>query len=154
MGLFDYVYCSGPEFVCSEGHPLDGEYQTKDLGCTMGGARFGGMGSRLEFDDGGYGDTLRRPFLGVVNIYTSCQKCPAFVQAGTHNLCDCWVEFEVEFVDDVVRAIKRVSPSTAEWLKSEPLREWMKGCHGPVSWDEAQALHCDFASKCACGARQ
>jgi hypothetical protein len=156
MGLFDYVKCSGREFVCSEGHSLaDMEFQTKDLGCSMGNAEIGGVGSSLVFDSGGYEyGALRRPLLGVVNVYTACMKCPAFVQAKSHNLCDCWVEFEVEFVDDVVRAVKRVSPSTADFLKSAASAEYLKGAHGPMPYPEAQALHCSWGKPCDCGANR
>ena len=42
MGLFDTVTVRDPRFVCSEGHDLsDEEFQTKDLGCTMGSATIG-----------------------------------------------------------------------------------------------------------------
>ena len=60
MGLFDYVYVDDPAFVCSEGHDLNGrEFQTKDLGCTMGHAKVSGGG--IVLTDGGYGDPPKRP---------------------------------------------------------------------------------------------
>lgn len=141
MGLFDELLCDDPRIACSEGHDLRRElFQTKDLGESMGMWRI--AAGRLTGSYGGYGDPPRRPMLGRVRIYTTCRRCPAFVQAGTANLCDCPVEFEIEFVDDMVREIKRVSESTAEWLIREPKNLWMQGCVGPMSWDEAQALHC------------
>ncbi len=139
MGLFDEVLCDDPRICCSEGHDLRLELlQTKDLGESMG--RWTIYEGKLDGEGGGYG-SVERPFLGRIRIYTSCRQCPAFVQAGTSNLCDCPVAFSVEFIDDHVRDIRRVSPSTAEWLKSEPAETWMVGCLGPMPWAEAQELH-------------
>jgi hypothetical protein len=39
------------------------------------------------------------------------------------------------------RAVRRTSPPTAEWLKSEPEQPYMKGCLGPLPWAEADEYH-------------
>lgn len=146
MGLFDYVYISDHRTVCSEGHNLCHlEFQTKDLGCTMGDAQI--KDGKLIVAGGGYGDRPRLPFLGRISIYTTCLLCPAFVQATTGNLCGAWVEFELEIVDNAVRSVTRTSPSTAEWLMLEPQQEWMAGCHGPMPYEDAVTLHLDIARK-------
>ncbi len=132
MGLFDYVHVEGAEFVCSEGHDLTNEeFQTKDLGCTMGSASF--ADGKLTHRDGGYGDgSPRRPLLGRFYVYTACKQCPVFVQAKTGNIVDVDCTFELEFVDDVARSVKRVSKSTAEFLRDTPNETWMKDCIGPM----------------------
>lgn len=139
MGLFDVVHTERAEFQCSEGHDLNGEeFQTKDLGRTMGTWAIADV---IDGTPGGYGDPPRRPLLARLFVYATCERCPAFVQANTFNLCPCGVEFEVEVVDDVVRAIRRVSPSTAEWLESEPKEAYMVGCYGPMPFAEAERMH-------------
>jgi hypothetical protein len=139
MGLYDHVRADREEFKCSEGHDLGGvEFQTKDLGETMGEWA---LGETLSGQDGGYNEPPPRPFSGRISIYASCEECPAFVQADTLNLCACWVEFEVEIVEDRVRKVARTSPTTAEWLKSEPAEPWMAGCRGPMPYPEAYELH-------------
>lgn len=141
MGTYDRVTCSDPRIVCSEGHDLrgtDNDLQTKDLGCTMGWAEI--SDGRLVFKNGDYGEPLPRPFTGVFTAYCACRRCPAFVQAGTRNIVECWVHFEIDVVDDVVRDIRRVSPSTADWLVSEPNEPWMIDCEGPMSWEAAWEL--------------
>lgn len=123
MGLYDTVEVRDPRFVCSEGHDLGyEEFQTKDLGCTMGWSAITSNGdpsqTRLTVHSGGWGDQPRLPYLGCMYICCSCSRCPAFVQAGTGNFCPTGVEFEVEVVDNIVRAIKRVSESTADYLEN------------------------------------
>lgn len=141
MGLFDRLTCIGPEFRCSEGHDLaDEEFQTKDLGCTMG---YGTIdGGRLTFEDGGWGDPLASPISATIDVYCSCAKCPAFVQAGTGNLVAHWVAFDVAIVDDVVASVTRTSPSCPEWLASEPALEYM--AEGPMGHAEAERLHVHY----------
>jgi hypothetical protein len=141
MGLFDYVHVKPDDarFVCSEGHSLSGqEFQSKDFGCTMGDVTI--IGNQIVLEDGGYGDSPKHPLLGRFYVYCSCHQCPVFVQANSGNLCDVECTFEIEVVDDVIRSVKRVSASTADWLASEPQREWMKNCHGPMPHGEAWAI--------------
>ncbi len=139
MGCFDYVEVDREEFKCSEGHVLEGaEFQTKDLGCTMGHWI---IGETLTGEDGGWGEDTPRPFTGTVDIYASCEECPAFIQAKTFNLCDHWVEFRVEIVEDIVRKVTRTSPPTSEWIETEPKEKWMAGCLGPMPHAEAEEIH-------------
>jgi hypothetical protein len=140
MGLYDHISVSGPEFVCSEGHDLSGEgFQSKDFGCTMGHVAVSADGVTME--SGGWGDDVSRPLLGRFYVYGPCTQCPAFVQAKTRNIVECSVEFEVDIVDDKVRSITRISPSTPEFLADTPRQEWMRGCTGPLPYEEAYALH-------------
>ena len=138
MGDFDMVECVDPRFVCSEGHRPDGHFQTKDLGQTRGGWQI--VDGRLTGEFGGQGEPVARPISGRLTIYTDCHECPAFIQGGTNNVITCWVEFEVEVVDDEVRSVTRVSPSTAEYLEQTPQEPWMKwtaGGEGPMSFKTA-----------------
>lgn len=136
MGLFDYVHCDHPVFVCSDGHDLrDEEFQTKDLGCTMGSAS---IGERISIHDGGYGDTQPAPFSGSIQIYADCHSCPAFVQDVTFNLHPVCVEFLVEISGDVVTKITRTSASSAEQVAAAPLLEYMPNCRGPMSYEDAR----------------
>lgn len=138
MGLFDYVYCHGPEFVCSEGHDLSGEeFQTKDLGCTMGSAKIGG--GWFSHRDGGWGDSPPKPMRGEVEIYCSCPLCPVFVQAETFNIVSATVEFSVVIENDRVTSVRRISPSTAEFIEKEPSERYMGGCRGPMSLADAKS---------------
>jgi hypothetical protein len=136
MGLFDYVTVSGPAFVCSEGHDLSGEeFQTKDLGCTMGDAE---IGDRIEIHDGGYGDSVDRPLTSTIEIYCSCRKCPALVQAETFNTHATSVEFEIKIADDIVVAVQRTSETTAEQMASGIREPYMHECRGPMSYEDAK----------------
>ena len=140
MGLFDRLECVGPEFVCSEGHDLSGEeFQTKGLGCTMGGGLI--THGKLRFCDGGCGDEDREVPL---EIYCTCRKCPAFVQFGTGNEISCGVEFEVMLDGDRVVSVKRVSQDTADWLASTPLERHMHRCEGPMPYAEVIELHIHY----------
>lgn len=149
MGLFDRLTCQDPRFVCSEGHHLGAEeFQTKDLGCTMGHATID-VADLFVFEPAMWGE----PEVGtMIAIYADCTQCPAFVQAGTGNLCAAWVEFAVELAEigrkgdhytARVNHVRRTSEPTAEWLRTEPAKPWMKGCLGPMSWDQAQSAHMD-----------
>jgi len=149
MGLFDTVTVRDARFVCSEGHDLSGEeFQTKDLGCTMGSAAIDTVSApdtkHLTLYGGGWNRPPRLPFLGRIHVYCSCSSCPAFVQAGTGNLCPTNVTFEVEVIDDMVRAITRVSESTADFLVNEPQKPYMVGCEGPMSHEEARRRHIEY----------
>lgn len=140
MGLYDYVKCDDPRFICSEGHDLCHEqFQTKDLGCTMGESTI--CDGRLTIDDGGWGESPTMPFSGVIELYCDCKQCPAFVQDGTFNLISTWVEFSATVEADLVTEVKRTSISTAEFVKSEPLKPHMRGCAGPMSYTEAYKRH-------------
>src|SRR5688500_9315610 len=106
MGLFDYVSVDHPAFVCSEGHDLsDEEFQTKDLGCTMGGAHIGA--TRISIQDGGWGETQPVPFSGTIEVYASCTRCPAFVQNETFNTHPVSVEFSVEIANNQIVSVTR-----------------------------------------------
>ena len=140
MGLFDYVHVTDDRFVCSEGHPLSGEeFQTKDLGCTMGDSHIDR--GRLHLNSGNYGEDPSIPFNGTIDVYCTCTKCPAFVQYGTGNLCPSGASFDVEIVGGVVVSVSRTSPSTEEFLASEPLRPYMKDCEGPMPYETAMRRH-------------
>lgn len=142
MGLFDYVKCDDQRFVCSVGHDLRGEeFQTKDLGCTMGESSI--ANGRVEFSSGGWGDAPDLPITDTLHVYCNCTKCPAFVQDKTFNLVPTWVEFRVEVVAGEVRDITRVSPSTAEFLATEPHKPYMAGCRGPMPYADARQRHLD-----------
>jgi hypothetical protein len=140
MGCFDTLNCSGPEFVCSENHDLSiEEFQTKDLGETMGD--FNISGNVLTGMDGEWGDFVMFPFTGELNIYCTCTQCPAFVQAKTHNLVGCGVEFKVELVGNQVVKVTRTSTPTEDWVLEEPKLPWMENCLGPMPWEEAEEIH-------------
>lgn len=141
MGLFDRVYCNRPEFVCSEGHDLsDAEFQTKDLGETMGSAT---IDDRFDFNDGGWGDPIARPFTGDIEVYSDCHQCPAFVQAETFNLHPVSVEFVVRVESDAVVLVTRTSASTVEQIEQAPKLDYMPNCRGPMSYEDAQKRHMD-----------
>ena len=139
MGFYDTVHVTSPLFVCSEGHDMRGEqFQTKDLGETMGHAT---IGTKLELDLGDWNAPVASLFTGTIDIYTSCRQCPAFVQAKTWNVLDAWVEFEVTIAADVVTNVWRRSPSTAEWIASKPTTPYMADAYGPMPHAEAQEAH-------------
>jgi hypothetical protein len=141
MGLFDYVHFDRPEAICSEGHDLrDEEFQTKDLGETMGSAS---IGDGISIHDGGYGDTQSRPFSGTIEIYATCRKCPAFVQAETFNTHPVSVDLAVEIRDDKVVSVTRTSASSAEQIAEAPTLEYMPNCRGPMSYEDAKKRQMD-----------
>lgn len=151
MSLFDTVYVdpSCPGFTCSEGHHLE-HFQSKDFGCTDGHVSIyfdDTVGrSNITFQDGGYGDggkalnerAQEGDLLGRFSIYTTCEKCPAFVQAGTGNVCGVWVEYRVEVVDGWIRVATLISDSTPFFLENEPKLPHMVGCDGPMSYEDAE----------------
>lgn len=143
MGMFDYARVSGEVFRCSEGHDLTGEeFQTKDLQCIMGTAHIDEDGP-FRFEYGGWGpDDFPKNFTGKVEVYACCPECPAFVQAGTLNLCDRSVAFSVSIFVDSVESVKREGGTLAEWIASEQSEAWMAGAMGPIPRDEAYAIHC------------
>jgi hypothetical protein len=139
MSMFDSVKVYDAWAVCSEGHSLvDEEFQTKCFERSL---------DRLTIRDEvlSEGDQFAldgKSFTGFINIYCTCRKCPAFVQAKTHNLMDVWIEFTIELRESRVVEVKRVSKSTADWLKEEPTKPWMKdGFAGPMSYEKAYAMH-------------
>ncbi len=137
MGLFDYAHAVGPEFVCDQGHPIV-EMQTKDLGSTMGGLVI--EDNRATFRDGGWGDPPAQPLSLTISVYGSCDQCPAFVQAKSHNMVDLWVEFDVEVDAGRVVSVTRVSETLDEFLTRKPKEPWMADCVGPLPHKEAYAL--------------
>ena len=131
MGLFDTVRVN-ERFTCSEGHDLTGEgWQSKDFGETGGDVII--EGDTVTLKPGDWGDSPMRPLLGRFGIYTTCKKCPAFVQRDTGNIVGHWVEYMLEIVDDRIRMIKRMGYI--------PKLEWMKDAYGPMPYEEAKDLH-------------
>lgn len=140
MGLFDYVKVSGPEFKCSEGHDLSGEeFQTKDLGCTMGNATI--ADGKLTTTPSDWGAPFIPGGMALIEIYCNCTRCPAFVQAKTFNLVDHGVTFKVLLEKDVVQRVERVGETSAEFVANTPKQPWMKDCRGPMLYQEAYKLH-------------
>lgn len=145
MGCFDWVQADGPEFVCSEGHPI-AEMQTKHLGATTGHASL--SGGWFSFVNGGWDgmdaedDAPDGPLTRTIEVYGDCHQCPAFLQARTLNLCALGVEFRVAIANDVIVAVERTSETLAEFLAREPNEPWMKGCHGPMPYAQAYRVHC------------
>lgn len=141
MGLFDYVECDGTEFVCSEGHSLvSEEFQTKDLGKSMGRWH---IATTLTGEPGGcqmadeWPAERYRALTATLNVYCSCTKCPAFLQAVSANVIDVWCEFDVELVAGVVKTVRRVSESTADFLAKASTRDYLKGAEGPMPYADA-----------------
>lgn len=115
MGLYDSVTVTGSGWTCPEGHDLTGEdWQTKDLGETMGGWTFGEPGSEIvESRHGAYNDV---EIESVIRIYTSCPKCPHMLQAKTYNVLDLWVEYELAMADRLILTRKLISEPLAETM--------------------------------------
>lgn len=144
MGMFDRVHVHGPAFVCSEGHDLSGEeFQTKDFACVLDDVSMA-LGEPMTCGGrAGLGFAIKaneRPYNATVEVYCDCTQCPCFVQARTFNLCPVGVNFEVVIENDIVMAVKRTSPTTAEFLETEPKQGYMDGCLGPMTRDEAEAM--------------
>jgi hypothetical protein len=104
--------------------------QTKDLGCTMGNWE---LGDELRGAPGRWGDPVPMPYSGILDIYTFCPACPAYLQPETWNVLEAWVQYEVELEDSRVVRVRRVSESFAEW--TERMRSL--GSVGPMSIEEA-----------------
>jgi hypothetical protein len=107
--------------------PTGADWQTKDLGCTLGSWT---LDARLDGAPGSEGEPIELPFTGRIAICTDCIRCPALFDEldGGGNVIVPWVEFEVDLADSVVRRAERVSESTAEHLAG-----WIEqyGCEGP-----------------------
>jgi hypothetical protein len=139
VGLFDTVRVD-ERFTCSEGHDLTGEeWQSKDFGETDGDVII--AEDTVTLKPGEWGDSPMRPLLGRFAIYTTCKKCPAFVQRETGNMIGHWVEYVLEIVDDRIRAIKLVSDTAKEFAEKIRKLSWMKDAYGPMTYEEAEALH-------------
>ena len=137
MGLYDDIEVDDARLVCSEGHrPRD--FQTKDLGCTMGTWTL--RKGKLTGSAGDSGHAPTQPVSGRIALYTSCEHCPAFIAPKTHNVLEAWVEFAAEFVGGELRFLVRISPSTPEWIASIPKNENLRGAEGPLPHSEAMAL--------------
>lgn len=138
MGLFDYVTVSDPRFICSNGHDLSAEeFQSKDFGCKMG--RVAIENGRISSHAGYFGEPEADS--NKVEIYCTCRQCPAFVQFGTGNLIGCDVSFEIELDGAMIKSIVCTSPATNDWLRDEPLEQYMKRCEGPMPYADAEHLH-------------
>lgn len=149
MGMFDRYLCSGPAFVCSEGHDLsDEEFQGKSLSCTM--AYHSIDVDRLTIGAGYYGETEDLPrYTTTIFVGATCKRCPAFLQAGTFNMIDTTCDFAVtvEGKTGKVLAIERCSETTAEFLRVMPSKKWMVGALGPMPYDEAYRIRVDGLRK-------
>ncbi|MDI1430691.1 ankyrin repeat domain-containing protein [Polyangium sorediatum] len=137
MGLYDTVRVKGLQgWTCSEGHDLmQAEWQTQDLGCTMGSWT---LAARLDGTPGFEGERIELPLTDRIAIYTHCIQCPALfdeLDVGGNVILPS-VEFEVDLVESVVRRAERVSESTPEHLA-----RWIEryGCEGPMTYAEAVA---------------
>lgn len=138
MGLFDYVEVQGPSFVCEHGHPLEGyEFQTKDLGCTMGRATIPSVGEAVVHEDGGWNQAENLANV-TLSIYGQCEACPAWVQAKTANLIETSVDFDVEVLDGIVMKVTRTGQASEAELRK---LEYFADMAGPYSFKEAQRLH-------------
>lgn len=144
MGMYDYVTVEGEAFVCSEGHDVsDREFQTKDFDCVLGYIHVGDVISteagclRIAPDLG--------KFESHFDIGTACEKCPAFVQAETFNLCPVSVDFRVYHQGERLIRVERISESTFDFIASEPGRVHMGGCRGPMPYGDARKRHIDRA---------
>lgn len=140
MGMYDYATVEPGAFFCSAGHDLhDEEWQTKDFECVLGYVRVGKgsltyEGSGLRLGSPWPGD---KPYIGRVHIYTSCSRCPVLVQAGTGNLCPLDVTYELEIIDNKIRTSTRISEDLSAWLVSEPTKDYMRNCRGPIPLGES-----------------
>ncbi len=143
MGMFDSAYCVGPEFVCTAGHDLsEEEFQTKDLDCSLAIIRI--EGGRAWYVSGGIDEIPNAAITETLCLNCVCSSCEAFVQAGTGNLIGVYVTFEVDVDAGIVKAIRRVSPPSAEQLAETPRQEWMAGCEGPMPYAEAKERHIHY----------
>ena len=139
MGMYDTVIV-GDGFFCSAGHDLSNQdFQTKDLGETMGTWH---LGKYLSGTPGGYGDPVdEKGFTGLISIYTSCTDCPAFVQGSTFNVIDHSVEFEVQLVAGCPVSIKMVSESVDAFIRNTPRQPWMRNAYlGPMPHRKAREI--------------
>src|SRR5258708_510551 len=120
MGMFDtFLIPEDTIFTCSEGHVLR-NLQTKDLACDMD---IYVVRDRRVVNEG------RQPLLARLRAYDFCKECLVFFDGV--NIHEVWVEFEVEFVYDQIRAIARVSAPTTEWLEATRKKE---NYVGPMSY--------------------
>lgn len=137
MGCFDTITLNRDDARCSEGHDLCGvEFQTKDLGQTMGHYT---ISTGIQGEDGGWGVGIdpNKPFLGRISVYGTCPQCPALVQADTFNVIGTCVEFEIDIVYGEVKKVVRVSKDTGPQLDEDLKSEWMIGGFGPMTPEEA-----------------
>jgi hypothetical protein len=147
MGMFDYVRVSDPRFVCSEGHDLSNmEFQTKDFKCVLGFVII--EDGKLSYANGCLDvPPSTSPTTDYIRIGCVCERCPAFVQADTGNLCPLSVDFKIHVIKDIVQSIERISESTAEFLVNEPKRSWMIDCEGPMDYETARLRHISYPRK-------
>jgi len=139
MGMFDRVWFRDTEPRCSEGHSLAGvEFQTKDLGCTMGDAEV--MDGKFAFSPGGWGDSEK---VGRMWMCGDCPQCVCFVAEFPHpQVYRRFIELVVTVLGTAV-VYEDVSKSLAEW--------WMEdyvcrpGVLGPMS---PEAARTKFESAC------
>lgn len=143
MGLFDTFTIYDERVVCSEGHDLSYvEFQTKDLGQTMGHWTI--EGGRLYGQPGGWGVEPDMPVTETLYVYSSCPLCPAFVQAATANIVDTPLDFLIAIRDNLVVTVERISESAAEFVATAPHDPGMQGCVGPMSREDAWQVQRDY----------
>ena len=117
MGLYDLITVCADWCRCSEGHDLRSELlQTKGLGSTMGNWV---LAEDLRGEFGAYGKAIDMPLTETITVYTFCPDCPAFVQLGTWNVMQAWVEFEVDLDACRVTAVRRISEPSSEWVEAQ-----------------------------------
>src|SRR5262245_50167247 len=117
MGLYDLITVCADWCRCSEGHDLRSELlQTKDLGSTMGNWV---LDEDLRGEFGAYGRAIDMPLTETITVYTFCPDCPTFVQLGTWNVMQVWVEFEVDLDAGRVTAVRRISEPSSEWVEAQ-----------------------------------
>ncbi len=150
MGMFDYIRCIGPEFVCSRGHSLaDEEFQTKDFSCELAWHKI--ENGVLSFYDGAvtldpafnevgqhgiYGQRpdAQRPYLGYIFVYCSCHQCPSFVYGQVGSVASCWCEFKVRIVDNKVEMVERIAEDFDEFAQKQA---GLPDTTGPIPTEEA-----------------
>jgi len=142
MGMYDSITVLHPAFKCSEGHDLsEREWQTKDLDEALYHFTLHEDGKLVRSpapeDEEWPPDS---PVNGVVEIYTDCHECPAWVQKGTGNVCPAGVDYEVTFENGRMTGYKRTSEPTPEQQAAELKQPWMQGAVGPLSYEEAYDL--------------
>ncbi len=148
MGNFDTVTARGPAYVCADGHDMTNEIlQTKDLGCTVGHAQIGDVGSKVTMTPGNWGEPLLPGFTGTIHVYTDCQRCPALIHLQTANVLDMWFEVEIEIVDDVVQRITRISEPTEAQIVAYREHWGEQQLEGPMSFADALDRSCDLRGR-------
>ena len=149
MGLFDSVYILDNfalKVTCGEGHPQNGELQTKDLDCGMcayyisGSMIFGPEEEVIDkrpiyrFEDNALVITSRprylRPTIEATEIivYGNCTDCDPVVYCGSANSFrgnvdtrEPWFEYRLSINDGRVVDVRKIVAETREDLRKKML---------------------------------